>query len=59
MMQAMACFLKGDGKGNFSPVLAKYSGFFAPGDVKDMSLMQISKKNYVVVAKNSDYLQFY
>ncbi len=51
-------FLKGDGKGNFNPILAKHSGFFAPGDVKDMSIMQISKKNYVVLAKNADILQF-
>ncbi|UOY05120.1 VCBS repeat-containing protein [Muricauda sp. SCSIO 64092] len=50
--------LLGDGKGNFSPVLAKESGFYAPGDVKDMEKMSIRGQEHIVVAKNSDYLQF-
>ncbi|MGX1929904.1 VCBS repeat-containing protein [Flagellimonas sp. 2504JD4-2] len=51
-------FLKGDGKGSFNPIPAKDSGFFAPGDVKDMKSMKIAEKEYIVVAKNSDALQF-
>ncbi|MEX0316170.1 MAG: VCBS repeat-containing protein [Allomuricauda sp.] len=51
-------FLKGNGKGTFDPILAKKSGFFAPGDVKDMAQMNIQGKEYIVVAKNSANLQF-
>ncbi|UII80357.1 VCBS repeat-containing protein [Flagellimonas sp. CMM7] len=50
--------LKGDGKGDFLPVLAINSGFYASGDVKDMSRIKIVDKEYIVVSKNSDYLQF-
>lgn len=50
--------LAGDGKGSFSPVLARESGFYAPGDVKDMDKMRIGDKDYTVVAKNWDFLQF-
>lgn len=51
-------FLKGDGKGGFEPIKALQSGFYAPGDVKDMSKIKIGNEEYVIVAKNSDYLQF-
>jgi len=43
--------------GNFSSIPATQSGFFVPGDVKDMATVQINGKNYILVAKNSDYLQ--
>jgi len=51
-------FLKGNGKGNFEPVLSRNSGFYAPGDVKDMVSMTIGKKRFIVVGKNSNDLQF-
>jgi hypothetical protein len=50
--------LAGDGKGNFTPILARESGFYTPGDVKDMAKIVIRDEEYVVLAKNSDYLQF-
>ncbi len=50
--------LQGNGKGGFKPILGRESGFYAPGDVKDMDMLEISGKNYVVVAKNSDFLDF-
>ena len=50
--------LEGNGKGKFSPVLARESGFYVPGDVKDMGKIRIKDRDYVVVAKNWDYLQF-
>jgi len=51
-------FLKGDGQGNFKPVEGNKSGFFTPNDVKDMAMIKIQEKEYVIVAKNDDYLQF-
>ena len=50
--------LSGDGQGNFMPILAKKSGFYAPGDVKDMAKISIKGKEHLIIAKNSDYLQF-
>ncbi len=50
--------LNGDGYGNFTPITSLNSGFYAPGDVKDMANIKIGEKDYIVVAKNSDYLQF-
>ena len=52
-------FLKGNGKGDFSPVSANDSGLFIPGDVKAMGIIQKgSQDKYILAAKNNDYLQF-
>ena len=50
-------FLKGDGKGGFVPVENRKSGWFTPGDVKDMAEIEIDGISYVLVARNSDSLQ--
>jgi len=50
--------LIGDGAGSFTPIPATNSGFYAPGDVKDMSKLHIGDEAHLVVAKNSGYLQF-
>ncbi|MDT0607867.1 VCBS repeat-containing protein [Croceitalea rosinachiae] len=50
--------LLGDGKGDFEPITSRKSGFYANGDVKDMAKINIKGKNYFIIAKNSDYLQF-
>ncbi len=51
-------FLKGNGKGNFNAVPVTKSGFFVPGDVKDMATIKVGFKSYIIAAKNNDYLQF-
>ncbi len=51
-------YLEGDGKGNFKAVSAKESGLFIPGDTKDLSLIKIKEKNYILAVKNDDYIQF-
>ena len=51
-------FLQGDGKGDFKPINASKSGFYTTGDVKDMTQITLNNKNYIVVAKNNDYLQW-
>ncbi|MCP9200070.1 VCBS repeat-containing protein [Gramella sp. GC03-9] len=48
--------LKGDGEGNFKAVEARNSGFFVPGDVKDMATLTTSKATYILAARNSDNL---
>lgn len=51
-------FLKGDSKGNFMPQAAIQSGLFIDGDVKDLSIIEVKNKDYILAAKNSDYIQF-
>ncbi|NND16534.1 MAG: VCBS repeat-containing protein [Eudoraea sp.] len=51
-------FLKGKGDGTFTPVEGKNSGFYAPGDVKDMAEITINGQRYFILAKNSDKVQF-
>ena len=50
-------FLKGNGKGEFKPISAVKSGFFTPGDVKNMEKIKVKGKNYFLVTKNNSYLQ--
>lgn len=50
-------FLKGNGKGKFSPIQPVKSGFFTPGDVKNMEKIKVKDKNYFLVTKNNSYLQ--
>lgn len=49
--------LKGDGKGNFEPITSRESGFYVPGDVKDLTEITIKGQNYILVAKNNDFIQ--
>jgi len=51
-------FLKGNGEGSFSSIPSMASGWFTPGDVKDMGLITIDGRRYAIVAKNSDRVQF-
>lgn len=39
MDAASGLFLKGDGKGHFTPLLPSESGFFVPGDAKAMAML--------------------
>jgi len=50
-------FLEGDGNGNFKSILGKESGLFIPGDVKDMVRIKINGDDYILVVKNSDFVQ--
>ncbi len=51
-------FLKGNGNGYFTPVVSTQSGLFANNDVKDLAMIKIKEDDYVIVAKNDDFLQF-
>ncbi|MDH3796092.1 MAG: VCBS repeat-containing protein, partial [Flavobacteriaceae bacterium] len=51
-------FLKGDGTGQFQLIEGRKSGFYAPGDVKDMAQLSIQGERYIALAKNGDSLQF-
>ena len=49
--------LLGDGKGGFSPLPATESGFFAPGDVKDLAWVETAQGPLVFVANNDGVLE--
>jgi hypothetical protein len=51
-------FLRGNNKGQFKAVTPTKSGFFTPGDVKDMAVIKVKGKKYIITAKNNDKLQF-
>ncbi|MDN5217251.1 VCBS repeat-containing protein [Fulvivirgaceae bacterium BMA12] len=51
-------FLKGNGKGEFKPVLPFESGFYAKGDVRHSKIIKRSYgKKGILIAKNNDFLQ--
>ncbi len=49
--------LKGDGKGNFKTMDREITGLFTRGDVRDMVELKGSKRNMIVISKNSDAVQ--
>jgi len=51
-------YLKGDGTGNFEAKSPTTSGLYAQGDVKDFKMIKIKDKDYFIVAKNDDFIQF-
>ncbi len=50
-------YLKGNGKGRFEHFPANKSGFFVPGDVKDMDVLTVNGTKYILAVKNNDYVQ--
>ena len=42
----------------FQAIPSKESGLFVKGDVKDMEFIKIGDIDYIVSAKNDDYLEF-
>ena len=55
----MGLFMKGDGKGSFTPIPLLESGFFAPHDSKDMKMIHLGRQKSpaILVANNQYYLQ--
>jgi enediyne biosynthesis protein E4 len=50
-------WLRGDGRGGFTPVSPVESGFLAPGDVRDLGLINTREGLAILVANNSGSLQ--
>jgi hypothetical protein len=51
--------LKGDGKGNWTPVSASVSGLFLPYDVKQIQSINTNKGTYYLFGCNDDALKVY
>ncbi|MBS1605958.1 MAG: hypothetical protein JST42_25095, partial [Bacteroidetes bacterium] len=52
-------FLKGDGKGGFTPLSPQQSGFFVQGAVRDIRTIRTKRQNLTIVAKNNDSTQLF
>ncbi len=50
-------WLRGDGRGDFTPVPQFSSGFFAPRQVSDLALVRTPTERVVLAANNGDSLQ--
>lgn len=56
----MGLLLAGDGKGKFVQVPWDQSGFFAPGDVRNMQLVNgKASKRFIAVARNNDGMSMF
>jgi hypothetical protein len=54
MAASYGLFLKGDDKGHFNPVRAPESGFFVPGQSRDIARVHTDRGDIYVVARNND-----
>jgi hypothetical protein len=54
MAASYGLFLRGDGKGHFAPVRRAESGFFVPGQTRDIARVRTARGDLFVVARNND-----
>ncbi len=54
MSAGYGVMLRGDGKGGFAPVLARESGFFVPGQARDIQRISTRNGPRYVVTRNND-----
>jgi hypothetical protein len=52
-------WLRGDGRGHFTPVSPRESGFFAPHNVAGLALLRTAAGHAVVAANTGDSLQLF
>jgi hypothetical protein len=54
MSASYGLLLRGDGKGNFTPVPGRSSGFVVPGQTRDIQRIRTARGDLYVVARNND-----
>lgn len=54
MSASYGLLLRGDGKGNFTPVSAQASGFVVPGQTRDIQRIRTASGDAIIVARNDD-----
>jgi enediyne biosynthesis protein E4 len=54
MAASYGLVLRGDGKGHFTAVPRAESGFFVPGQTRDIASVRTARGNVLVVARNND-----
>ncbi len=50
-------FLSGDGKGNFNTISSSESGLYILGETKNIQLIEMKGKKYIIIAKYNGYVQ--
>ena len=59
MAASFGLLLRGDGKGGFSPLHAAESGFFVPGQARDIARLRTAAGDAYVVTRNNDAPLFF
>ena len=59
MSASYGLFLRGDGHGGFTPVPARVSGFFVPGQARDIQRLRTKTGDLYIVARNNDRPLFF
>lgn len=54
MSASYGLMLRGDGSGQFAPVRAAESGFFVPGQARDIQRVRTRRGDLYVVTRNND-----
>jgi len=54
MSASFGLFLRGDGKGGFTPVPARRSGFLVPGQARDIERIRAKQGDLYVITRNND-----
>jgi len=54
MSAGYGLYLRGDGKGHFTPVRELESGFFVPGQARDIQRVRTRKGSVYIVSRNND-----
>jgi hypothetical protein len=54
MSAGYGLYLRGDGKGHFTPVRELESGFFVPGQARDIKRVRTRAGNIYIVSRNND-----
>ena len=54
MSASYGLFLRGDGRGGFTPVEAAQSGFLVPGQARDIQRIRTRQGELYVVTRNND-----
>jgi hypothetical protein len=54
MSASYGLFLRGNGRGNFMPLGAAESGFFVPGQARDIQRLRTRRGDLYIVARNND-----
>jgi hypothetical protein len=59
MMGSYGLLLRGNGRGGFTPVRALESGFFVPGQARDIQRLRTRRGDLYIVARNNDRPLFF
>jgi hypothetical protein len=59
MMASYGLMLRGDGRGRFTPLRAGESGFFVPGEARDIQRLRTRRGDLYFVARNNDRPLFF